>query len=249
MISVKNYADSIDGTGILESGEKISGFFRNEQMSASLIKAWETCPANAIINQVLQEESEPLLVGSKTHAVLEKCFSEGLSRFEGLQLCTPEKLEVEPSVASKVQAYVEAYFNMKPYNKITDDTEYLTEQYISTEVSPLGVKLPVPLLGFIDRIDIAPNGTFLIDYKTASRAPKEDQYIDQMIIYKWIYEAFFGQPVKGVYVASLYKGNPKYIKQNITLKKESKLVDKIFLVDEEVKRAINNGNKFPKRKG
>lgn len=125
-----------------------------------------------------------MLVGSKTHSVLEKCFSEGLSRFEGLQLCSPENLEVDASVASKVNGYVEAYFNIKPYNNVAGETEYLTEQYITTEVEPLGVKLPVPLLGFIDRIDIAPNGTFLIDYKTASRAPKEDQYIDQMIIYK-----------------------------------------------------------------
>lgn len=243
-----NYPDRIDGSEIIDNPDKkISGFFTREQVSASNFKAWSQCPARALIEQVLPSEGDALTIGSKTHEVLEKCFSEGLTKEETLALCTAENLDIDSSIVTRVKAYVKAFFELEHY-KEDKEAEYLTEQKIITEVSPLGVKLPVPVLGFIDRVDITSDGTYLIDYKTGSRAPYEDMYIDQMIIYKWIYEEFFGQKVKDVYVASLYRGDPKYIRQDITLKKQSQLIDKLFATDEEIKKSLET-KEYPKRKG
>lgn len=248
-IKFKNYFDYIDGENILtDKNLNLSGFFTGKQMSASAIKSWKQCPAKTLLEQLQPSESEALNVGSKVHEILEKHFTDNISKEDTIKLCDSKDLELTDSERKKVKEYINAFFKIEPYEQLQDDTDFITEQLIETEVSPLDIKLPVPIKGFIDRIDMNENGTFLIDYKTASRAPMEDQYIDQMIIYKWIYEEFFGQKVNDIYIASLYTDKPQYIKQDITLRKQSELIDKIFEVNDEVQESLQ-AYKYKKKKG
>jgi CRISPR/Cas system-associated exonuclease Cas4 (RecB family) len=134
----------------------------------------------------------------------------------------------------KAKQYLKAYFSMKPYVEGITQCDSYCEELFLTKARPFGVQLPAPIKAFVDRIDITNKGTFIIDYKTTSREPEQDQHVDQMIIYKWAVEEEWGLKVEDAYVASIYEPDPRYLKQSITDIKESMLVDKIFKTDEEV---------------
>lgn len=225
----------------------ITKSFIREHYSASFINSWIECPAKTFINNLPEQRIVPALeIGTAVHQLLEKKYSENIPNDEILKMAN--KLGIEPFFICDVKDYLKAYFKIKDYEDFTLTPAYLTEDEIICEPKPLGIELPVKIKGFIDRIDLTEKGTYIIDYKTASRKPYEDKYIDQMIIYKWIVEEKYGIDVAGIYVASIFKQDPKYIKQNITLKKQSILIDKIFNVDEEVQESIKT-KKYIKRKG
>lgn len=247
-----NKSDYIDAHELFNdkgalSKYEVTGSYDRKHYSASFIKGWGQCPANLVLNIFGEEESPALIIGDEVHKLLEEHYAQGLTVEETLAKVDSKKNNIEFFHSCKVKEYLRSYFSIKDYKKLTNVT-YRTEEEIITEVSPLGVHLPVKIKSFIDRIDISDQGVFIIDYKTASRAPSEDQYIDQMIIYKWVLEEEWGVPVEDIYVASIYNPDPKYIKQNITLRKQSELIDKIFAIDEEVKKSINKRH-FMKREG
>lgn len=251
MLDLYNNKENISVDGLtkdfLNKNEVTLSFLR-DHYSASFINSWSECPAKTLVSNLPSNNIVPALeIGTAVHKLLEEKYSKDISNEELLDKAN--KLDIDPFFICEVKDYLRAYFKIKDYEEMSIKPTYLTEDEIICDVSPIGVELPVKIKGYVDRIDLTEKGTYIIDYKTASRKPHEDKYIDQMILYKWIVEEKYGVDVKGVYVASIFKQDPKYIKQNITLKKQSKLIDKIFSVDEEVVDSLKNNNSYIKRKG
>lgn len=237
-----NKREYIDAHELFENKEllgkyKVTPSYDRKHYSASFLKGWSQCPASLILGIFEEGESPALIIGNEVHRLLEEHYKEGLTPEQTLAKVNDNK-NIEFFHSCKVKEYLQSYFSIEEYKKLTN-VVYRTEEEIITKASPLGIELPVKMKSFIDRVDISDQGIFIIDYKTASRAPSDDQYIGQMMIYKWVLEEEWGVPVEDVYIASIYNPDPKYIKQDITLRKQSELIDKIFNIDKEVEESIN----------
>lgn len=249
--NIDNYANKIALPEVFEDKEllrakEVSGSFNRKHYSYSFLSSWNSCPAKTILSCLVKRDSPALSIGTCVHKLLEEHYlSETQDKEKTLK--SANKVDLDPFYVCEVKEYLNSYFNIKPYKDLHNVT-YITEELIEGNPKPLGVSLPTSLKGCIDRIDISDEGVFIIDYKTSSRAYSEDQYLNQMLLYKWLVEDDWGVPIDEIYVAHLYKNNPRYILQKHTLKTQSMLIDKIFDIDEEVKKSIPE-RVYLKRKG
>lgn len=214
-----------------------SGSLLGEHYSPSFIKAWCNCPAKIAFGVLCgSEKSDAMKIGSSVHRILESKYSDA-----NTSKVVEEERAACGELFSSVENYLNSYNTIEPYDGFDESSDFFTEREIVSEVKPLGVTLPAKLKGFVDRIDIGNNGVFVVDYKTSSKKPSKNNHTDQLIIYKWLVEESLGIGVNGCYIASIRKEKSEYIKSDITLVAQSKLIDKIFETDEEVRKSIDSG--------
>lgn len=212
-----------------------------EHMSPSFILAWNRCPASTALDVLFPrpEETSALKVGSEVHRILERRYNP-LSKTKVRDLTPAENREVEQ--------FIQAYDSIPDYNQGARSVEHETELEVKTTVTPLGVKIDTPLKGVIDRLDIADNGVFVVDYKTARKPISSCKYLDQLTIYKWLIESEYDTDVADCYVASMYRDKPRYIREKITLASQSKLIDKIKRTEIDVACSRDMGS-YKKQRG
>ena len=233
-----NNQDYLEAGELFESSLVLSKSYDREHYSPSFLKQWSQCPAKGILDIIFEKKSPALEIGSKVHELLEDYYKNNMTEEQLLELCKSENLNMEFFDACRVKEYIKSYLTIPDYINNLKDAQHLTEEQIVLDVSPMGVALPVKLKGIIDRIDII-NGIYVVDYKTTSRRITNDMYLHQMIIYKWLVEERIGSEIDGIYIAAIHKDSSEYIKQNISLTNQSKLIDKIFEIDEEVIDSID----------
>ena len=238
-----NYDNSNKNRFVIEDIKNANIRPINKHYSYSFISSWNNCPAKTGFSLVksIRSDSPALIVGNAVHKQLEADYSgEDIDAFAKLS---------EDNKKRALQ-YIESYNNIESYSDSPDSNIiFYTEQSLTEELSPLGVTLPKPLRGIIDRIDIDKSSLSIIDYKTSmNNATRDSAFLDQVTIYKWLVEESFGIGVDNCYIALIAPNESKYIKYEPTLSSQSKLIDKIFTVDESVNDALENGE-FNKIRG
>lgn len=219
-----------------------SGSFLGKYYSPSFIKTWNECPAKLAFNLIEPETpTEALIIGTQVHRLMELKYTTGVNSDYLLKI----KKDVGDEIYNKTTDYVKVYDEITPYTNL-DEAEFYVEQAMVDTVTPLNTKLPAPLKGVVDRVDIVNGEISIVDYKTSSKRPSVKNYLDQMIVYKWLIENKYGTKVKNLFIASLYPKDPKYIRIQPNLKDESMLIDKIYKTHEEVTSC--NGH-YKKAKG
>lgn len=193
------------------------------EISFSELKTWRTC--RQMYHYKYREKLEPkrkppaLKRGAWIHSLLETYYKGGDWR-ETHQKLTEEfaqLFEEEKEYYGNLPEYCEYLMNL--YEKTYNDKVILVEHEF--EYFPLSSK--VFLKGRIDLVIEDYQGVWLVEHKTASRIPNEDERLinPQVALYIPVVEHLLQTQIKGV----LWN----YLKTKIPKKKEGKLLERRYL--------------------
>lgn len=223
-----------------ERKEVLGKSLKLEYFSPSFISSWNSCPAKALFSSIIREREKiaALDIGTAVHNLFEQKF-----KGEKPDLKAASNSLGDDKLFKRAKEYYDSYYKIENLDKgaNAEGVKHYTEQTITTEVKPLGVNIGIPLKGVIDRLDIAPRSVSIVDYKTASKVPDKNRYVEQVCVYKWLIEAEYGIPVDFCQVIVLNKKNPKVFDYDVDLVVQSKLIDKIVRTKKEVATALDSG--------
>lgn len=234
--------------------QKILNRFSGGYISPSMMKSYMTNPATCFIQAISPTVSSDYTeIGRSVH----KCFEEfynldkkerDISKLDSILDEEIKKFDQESS-RKQLQKYIDGYKNTMDYLDETKELDHKNldcycEYFIKKELSPLGVKIPLPVYCVADRIDIRDGDLYITDYKTgfmrSDKLTSLDGYLGSMIMYKWACEADFGVPVKGAYLYT-----PGLVQKSwpldISMANQSRYLERVLtFCDKFKKEAVNH---------
>lgn len=229
--------------------KKLVNRFSGQYFSPTMMKGFNDCPASLVINALKPYTPSAVTeIGTTVHSILEQFYNlDGPERsYENLDIITEKiiKEKGQEGVSKKILAYIEGFKETPDYlypDKPMDhkNLDCYNELFVKGDFKPLDVELPLTTYCLADRVDIRPEGIYLIDYKTGNYLDRsilgEDGYLYQMIAYKWGIEHEYGEKVSGCYL--LIPGTKeKFVEVDVnSLEYQSKFIDKIFDFEKEFK--------------
>jgi len=200
------------------------------EVSFSELKTWRTC--RQMYHYKYRENLEPRLKspslkrGAWMHSLLEAYYKEGDWRKTHQELVKQfnELLEEEKEYYGDLPG--ECEYLMSLYEETYHDKPILVEHEF--EKFPVSPSSKVLLRGRIDLVIEDPRrGIWLVEHKTASRIPNEDERLinPQVALYIPVVERILGTKVQGVVW--------NYIRTKIPKKKESKLLERRYMPTNE----------------
>lgn len=209
-------------------------------VSPTAMKGFMACPGNYLYQKLVPRDSGTATsLGTTFHSIMQYWYdSEDRSR-KNLQKIKEEFIEKDGQQewAATIDKYVNCYLTADDYLGGRMNHQKLkcsNELFLKPNIQPLGVNIGVPVYTLIDRLDIREDGIYLIDYKTGFGDPSDymlghNGYLPQMIFYKWVVEAEYGEPVKEAMLCLPGAYTDKYVKMNVaSLVEQSKVIDDIF---------------------
>ncbi len=228
---------------------KIINSFNTGYFSPTFIKSFAQCPARCFYNKAIEEEKMQVTnVGSAVHKVCEdivkdSCFYDK-KKIDEIISKNYDDFSIDKMNQSKIKVYYDYINNFLKYDdylggkmnwgKVQSFPElFLKDENLRVMDVDLGACYTL-----IDRLDIRPEGIYIIDYKTGRMTETKmefiSNYISQAIAYSWIVEVKYGQKVSGVYFHTLEDNN--YIKMPVDdLIYQSMFIDDILKFYEDIK--------------
>jgi putative RecB family exonuclease len=167
---------------------------RRRALSPSRASDFKQCPLLyrlRVVDQLPETPSRVMVRGTVVHAVLERLFQLPPAQrvpASAAALVEPawqHLIEAEPQLAAifdgadpteltqwlaSVRELLASYFQLEDPRRLAPQA---CELRVEAEIAPAGVDEPVPLRGYIDRLDVADTGEIrVVDYKTGA-APRE----------------------------------------------------------------------------
>lgn len=222
----------IDKDGYGGNIQSILNRFSGDYFSASFIKSYMTNPATCFYSMLIPDDSNTATdIGSTVHKILELYYSQDkeLRTYELLDQIASKVIR-EDQDKDKIMSYINNYKLTKHYLGISDkelDCKCEFSGKSQIYIKEFGINLPTCAY-VIDRIDITPNGLYVIDYKTGAVTSKNTTFegnLGQMILYKWVMEQHFNQEIKDVLICA--PGLKKYLKCDCGLENQKIMVDEI----------------------
>lgn len=216
------------------------------------MKSFEMCPAGYLMNKLAPEPVHGATsVGHVFHSVMERFYNLKQEDRDPAMMTAiaMEELEgsgLDQSERDLVSFYVKGYELSGDYLGGPMDHKGLqcvTEHFVRTSISPLGVHIDAPVYLVMDRLDVRPEGMFVIDYKTGGKGDArefllgEHGYLPQMIFYKWGVESEFQQRCAGVYLSVPGADTTPWVAMNVhSLVMQSKVVERTLKHLERVRK-------------
>lgn len=212
--------------------QSILNRFSGDYFSASFIKSYMTNPATCFYSMLIPDETNTATdIGSTVHKILELYYLQpcNLRTHDSLDEIASRVIR-EDQDKDKIMMYINNYKDTKHYLDIPDSALECKCEFSGK--SPIYIKefnINLPTCAYvIDRVDITPEGLYIIDYKTGTVTSKNitfDGNLGQMILYKWVMEQYFNQEVKDVLICA--PGLKKYLKCDCGLENQKIMIDEI----------------------
>lgn len=180
--------------------------YNTAYLSPSTAKSMQGCAAKWAAEKGMPESQDPFSaseVGTSAHSVLEDFFGlPGSERTEdtAMAILIAHSKQMWPNKSDSVNRakwITEVYNAYKGLFEIEDVTQAVVKQ---TEMRAEGVEIVgVPFKGFIDRVDLTPDGTKPIDYKSGKKMPNlryGDEHGDQIRLYAEVIRVLLGEMPK-----------------------------------------------------
>lgn len=222
--------------------QKILNRYAATYFSPSFMKNYTTNPALSLMSQFFKEsKSAATYTGKVFHTILERYYNLDERSRDKIYEIAEEEITDGVDVEN-LYSYLDGFIESGDYltnQEMDDNIECLTEKYGRTKIylEEFDYELPCPVSFIIDRLDMRPEGNYIVDYKTGSvdkrtgkvrsYVPGFDGYLGSMLLYKWAAEQEFGLKIDGGYLLiPAAKGN-KFVELDFSKERQEEFIKQI----------------------